>query len=95
MVKKSKKVEEKLRHHDFMMNKNYGQHILANPLIINAIVEKADIRRSDTVLEVGPGTGNLTVKLLEEAKRVIAVEVDPRMAAALTNVFLERLTRRS
>jgi 18S rRNA (adenine1779-N6/adenine1780-N6)-dimethyltransferase len=35
------------------------------------------------VLEIGPGTGNLTVKLLESAKRVIAVEIDPRMAAEL------------
>jgi SAM-dependent methyltransferase len=36
------------------------------------------------VLEVGPGTGNLTVRILEKAKRVIAVEMDPRMAAELT-----------
>lgn len=37
-----------------------------------------------TVLEVGPGSGNLTVKILEKAKKVIAVELDPRMAAELT-----------
>ena len=36
------------------------------------------------MLEVGPGTGNLTVKILEKAKRVIAVELDPRMAAEIT-----------
>ncbi len=36
------------------------------------------------VLEVGPGTGNLTVKILEKVKRVIAVELDPRMAAEVT-----------
>ena len=36
------------------------------------------------MLEVGPGTGNLTVKILEKAKRVIAVELDPRMAAEVT-----------
>jgi len=33
------------------------------------------------VLEVGPGTGNLTVKILEQAKHVTAIEMDPRMAA--------------
>jgi len=60
-----------------------GQHILINPLIINAIVEKAGIRPSDTVLEIGPGTGNLTVKLLEVAKKVIAFEIDPRMCNEL------------
>ena len=36
------------------------------------------------VLEVGPGTGNLTVKILEKAKKVLAVELDPRMAAEVT-----------
>lgn len=36
------------------------------------------------VLEIGPGTGNLTVKILEKAKKVIAVELDPRMAAEVT-----------
>lgn len=36
------------------------------------------------VLEIGPGTGNLSVKILEKARKVIAVELDPRMAAELT-----------
>jgi 16S rRNA A1518/A1519 N6-dimethyltransferase RsmA/KsgA/DIM1 with predicted DNA glycosylase/AP lyase activity len=36
------------------------------------------------VLEVGPGTGNLTVRMLEKAKHLVAVEFDPRMAAELT-----------
>lgn len=36
------------------------------------------------VLEVGPGTGNITVKILEKAKKVIAVELDPRMASEVT-----------
>ena len=55
-----------------------GQHILKNPLIVQAMVEKAGIRPAETVLEVGPGTGNMTAKLLEKAKRVIAFEIDPR-----------------
>ena len=66
------------------MNKSYGQHILANPLIVNSLVEKADVKPSDVVLEVGPGTGNLTMKILEAARKVVAVEMDPRMAAELT-----------
>lgn len=52
-----------------------------------AIVGKANLRPSDTVLEVGPGTGNLTAKILEKAKKVIAVELDPRMAAEVTKRF--------
>lgn len=35
------------------------------------------------VLEVGPGTGNMTVKLLEKAKKVVACELDPRLVAEL------------
>lgn len=40
-----------------------------------------------TVLEVGPGSGNLTVKILEKAKNAVAVELDPRMAAEVTKRF--------
>lgn len=61
-----------------LFNKDFGQHILKNPLITQAMVEKAAIRPSDTVLEIGPGTGNMTVKLLEKAAKVIACEIDPR-----------------
>ncbi len=60
-----------------------GQHILKNPLVIQSIVDKAGIKPIDTVLEIGPGTGNLTMKLLERAKKVCAFEVDPRMVSEL------------
>lgn len=62
-------------------DKSRGQHFLKNPLVVTSIVEKSALRSTDTVLEIGPGTGNMTVKLLEAAKKVIAVEVDPRMVA--------------
>jgi 18S rRNA (adenine1779-N6/adenine1780-N6)-dimethyltransferase len=68
----------------FKFNTNFGQHILKNPGVAEAIVAKAGLKPSDTVLEVGPGTGNLTVRILEKAKKVIAVELDPRMAAEVT-----------
>ena len=51
--------------------------------MVKSIVEKSALRASDIVLEIGPGTGNLTVKLLEQVKKVIAVEFDPRMVAEL------------
>lgn len=60
-----------------------GQHILKNPLVIQSIVEKAGVKPIDTVLEIGPGTGNLTMKLLEKARKVCAFELDPRMVAEL------------
>jgi 18S rRNA (adenine1779-N6/adenine1780-N6)-dimethyltransferase len=46
-----------------------------------SIVDKAELKPTDVVLEVGPGTGNLTVRILPACKRVIASEMDPRMAA--------------
>lgn len=67
----------------FGMNKSRGQHLLKNPMILKEIVNKANIKPSESVLEIGPGTGNLTMLMLEVAKQVIAVEVDPRMVAQL------------
>jgi len=60
-------------------NTNLGQHFLKNPAVVDSIVAKAGLRPSDICLEIGPGTGNLTVRLLENAKKVIAVEFDRRM----------------
>lgn len=64
-------------------NTGIGQHILKNPLIVVTMVEKAALRPTDVVLEIGPGTGNMTVKMLEKVKKVIACELDPRMVAEL------------
>jgi len=64
-------------------HKSKGQHILKNPLVVQSIVEKSGLKSTDVVLEIGPGTGNLTMKLLERAKRVVAVELDPRMVLEL------------
>ncbi|KAK5168618.1 Dimethyladenosine transferase [Saxophila tyrrhenica] len=77
----------KMSNNIFKMNTDIGQHILKNPGVAQAIVDKADLKQSDIVLEVGPGTGNLTTRILEKAKKVIAVEQDPRMAAELTKRF--------
>lgn len=68
----------------FKFNTDIGQHILKNPTIADAIVDKANIQPSQTVLEVGPGPGILTTRILQKAKKVVAVELDPRMAAELT-----------
>lgn len=70
-----------------VFQKSKGQHILINPQIIQNIVDKSAIRSTDVVLEIGPGTGNLTALLLQKAKKVIAVEIDPRMVAELTKRF--------
>ncbi|KAK4227661.1 putative Dimethyladenosine transferase [Podospora fimiseda] len=68
----------------FKFDKDFGQHILKNPGISDAIVDKAYLKPTDVVVEVGPGTGNITVRALEKAKKVIAIELDPRMGAEVT-----------
>ncbi|KAJ1291044.1 hypothetical protein BS78_02G289400 [Paspalum vaginatum] len=69
----------------FRLHKPRGQHLLTNPRVLDAIARRASICPGDTVLEVGPGTGNLTARLLaSHAARVAAVEVDPRMVEAVT-----------
>eukprot|EP00051_Salpingoeca_urceolata_P010051 m.122488 g.122488 ORF g.122488 m.122488 type:complete len:162 (+) comp16562_c0_seq5:161-646(+) len=80
---KKSRVHEEVRKQGIQFNKDFGQHILKNPLVVQGIVDKAAIRSTDTVLEIGPGTGNLTMKLLEKSKHVIACEVDTRLVAEL------------
>jgi 18S rRNA (adenine1779-N6/adenine1780-N6)-dimethyltransferase len=78
---KEKRKRQRVRASGPLADKSRGQHFLRNPLVVDGIVGKAALRATDTVLEIGPGTGNMTVKLLNRAKKVIAVEVDPRMVA--------------
>lgn len=76
-------VEKKKQHDGLFLQKSKGQHLLTNTRILDAIVRSSDVRPTDTVLEIGPGTGNLTMKLLEAAQHVIAVELDKRMVEIL------------
>ncbi|KAL6840690.1 hypothetical protein ACP4OV_029554 [Aristida adscensionis] len=69
----------------FRLHKPRGQHLLTNPRVLDAIARHAALRPGDAVLEVGPGTGNLTARLLASpAASVAAVEIDPRMVEAVT-----------
>ena len=60
------------RHVGVQLQHSLGQHLLKNPLVTAAMIEKASIKSTDVVLEIGPGTGNLTLKLLEAAKKALA-----------------------
>ena len=75
--------EDRSAYQGIQFLKSFGQHILKNPAIVNAIVDKAGVKSTDVVLEIGPGTGNLTTKLLDTCKKVVAVEFDPRMVLEL------------
>lgn len=82
-TQKTTRVHKEVQKQGILFNTNIGQHILKNPLVIQSMVEKAAVRPTDIVLEIGPGTGNMTVKLLDKAKKVIACELDTRMVAEL------------
>lgn len=60
-------------------NTGIGQHFLKNPAVVSSIIQKAGVKPTDIVLEIGPGTGNMTVPLLQKSKSVVALEYDSRM----------------
>lgn len=76
-----------LKKHGICANKNLGQNFLINEEVIDKIIESANLSKEDLVIEIGPGLGTLTAKLLEKAGKVIAVELDNRMIKILTERF--------
>ncbi|NPA31702.1 MAG: ribosomal RNA small subunit methyltransferase A [Chloroflexi bacterium] len=66
--------------------KGLGQHFLASPGVLDKIAAAADLTPDDTVLEIGPGLGDLTTRLATRAGRVVAVELDPRLQGPLQAV---------
>ena len=70
--------------------KQLGQNFVIDPNTIRRIVAAARLRPDDVVVEVGPGLGSLTLGLLDAARRVVAVELDPVLAEALPGTIAER-----
>ena len=68
-------------------NKKLGQNFLIDDDVINKIIEASQISKDDLVIEIGPGLGTLTSKLLENAGKVIAVELDKKMITILEERF--------
>lgn len=70
--------------------KTLGQNFVIDGNTIRRIVAAADIAPGETVLEVGPGLGSLTLGLLDAAGSVVAVEIDPVLAGRLPATVAER-----
>ena len=70
--------------HNMRPNKSFGQNFLVDRSVLMRIVEAAEIAGSDSILEVGAGTGVLTRELAQRAHRVVAVELERDMLALLT-----------
>ncbi|MCZ4076457.1 16S rRNA (adenine(1518)-N(6)/adenine(1519)-N(6))-dimethyltransferase RsmA [Rhodococcus sp. H36-A4] len=75
---------------DVRPTKQLGQNFVHDANTVRRIAAAADICGSDTVLEVGPGLGSLTLALLDVADAVIAVEIDPKLASRLPQTVAER-----
>ncbi len=72
-----------LQKHDFKFKKKFGQNFLIDPHVLDKIVDAAQITKDDFVLEIGPGIGTLTQYLCENARQVLAVEIDKNLIPIL------------
>ena len=81
------RVRQLLARHDLRPSKALGQHYLADPNTARKVARLAGIEPGETVLEVGPGLGSLTLALREAGAQVVAVEADPRLLPALAEVL--------
>lgn len=76
-------IREILARHGVCLRKNLGQHFLADANVLSRIVEAIGPSREEAAIEVGAGIGTLTVALAPLVRRLVAVEVDPRLVPIL------------
>lgn len=84
LVQETKYILEKLGHNP---RKRYGQNFLISEEILDRIVKESNITKEDLVIEIGPGIGSLTKKILEVESKVIAVEIDRDLSEFLNDRF--------
>lgn len=68
-------------------SKRLGQNFLIDPILVKEIVEEADIKKEDNVLEIGPGIGTLTQVLAETGANIKSVEIDRRLIDILSHTL--------
>jgi len=71
--------------------KKLGQNFVIDPNTINRIISASHIDQDDTVVEIGPGLGSLTLGIFSKTDKVIAVEVDPKLASELPETIAKHL----
>ena len=76
---------------DLNPTKKLGQNFVIDPNTVRRIVSSAGVKAGETVVEVGPGLGSLTLAILEAGASVVAVEIDNRLAGQLPITVKERL----
>ena len=74
---------EVLQKYQFAFQKKYGQNFLIDTHVLEKIIQAAEITKEDFVLEIGPGIGTMTQYLAENARHVVAVEIDANLISIL------------
>jgi len=80
---------------DLRPTKQRGQNFVHDPNTVRRIVSAAGVGTDDVVLEIGPGLGSLTLGLLEQVAEVVAIEIEPSLAARLPRTAAERVPERA
>lgn len=78
---------EVLQKYNFNFQKKFGQNFLIDPHVLDKIIDAAEITKEDCVLEIGPGIGTMTQYLAENAREVIAVEIDKNLIPILSDTL--------
>lgn len=78
---------EVLQKYNFNFQKKFGQNFLIDPHVLDKIIDAAEITKEDCVLEIGPGIGTMTQYLAENARKVIAVEIDKNLIPILSDTL--------
>ena len=76
-----------LQKYHFNFQKKFGQNFLIDPHVLEKIVEAAGVTKEDFVLEIGPGIGTMTQYLCENAREVVAVEIDTNLIPILEDTL--------
>lgn len=76
-----------MKKYNIKANKSLGQNFLISQEVVDNIIEASEISEKDLVIEIGPGLGTLTKRLLEQAGKVICVELDTKMINILEERF--------
>lgn len=84
-----KKTIEILNKYHFNFQKKFGQNFLIDTHVLDKIIYAADVTKDDLVLEIGPGIGTMTQYLCENAREVVAVEIDRNLIPILTEDTLK------
>src|SRR5690348_8280158 len=80
-----------LRRHGLRPRKRWGQNFLIDRNTLDNVLRAAAVDPDDSVLEIGPGLGTLTLELAERCRRVVAVEIDPLLVEVLQGEIVTSL----